>query len=159
MVSVVCGLVVILFSVRNVTVGFIIVSCSDMPRQVNLLSRPDAFICRACFSHNCVVEEKLQLKRSKNVLEEVEKFCYLGNMIGCHDGASEVVSARIGNAWKKFRELSSVLVGNQGLSLKQGKIYYCCVRPVLLYCCWDLLLQMRQSSTGWSTVLSRSYME
>ena len=42
---------------------------------------------------------------------------------------------------KKFRELSGVLVGKQGLSLKQrGKIYQCCVRPVLLYCCetWEL---------------------
>ena len=34
-----------------------------------------------------------------------------------------------------------MLVGKQGLSLKQrGKIYQCCVRPVLLYCCetWEL---------------------
>ena len=34
----------------------------------------------------------------------------------------------------------SVLVGKQGSSLKQrGKIYQCCVRPVLLYCCeaWE----------------------
>ena len=46
---------------------------------------------------------------------------------------SEAVSARIANAWKKFRELSSVLVGKHPLSLKQrGKIYQCCVRPVLL---------------------------
>ena len=29
-----------------------------------------------------------------------------------------------------------MLVEKQGLSLKQrGKIYQCCVRPVLLYCC------------------------
>ena len=34
-----------------------------------------------------------------------------------------------------------MLVGKQGLSLKQrGKIYQCCVRSVLLYCCeaWEL---------------------
>ena len=62
-------------------------------------------------------------------------------MITCYGGESEGVSARIGIAWKKFRELSGVLVGNQGLSLKQrGKIYQCSVRPVLLYCCetWEL---------------------
>ena len=50
------------------------------------------------------------------------------------------MSARIGSAWKKFRELSGVLVGKQGLSLKQqGEIYQCCVRPILLYCCetWE----------------------
>ena len=34
-----------------------------------------------------------------------------------------------------------MLLGKQGLSLKQrGKMYQCCVRPVLLYCCetWQL---------------------
>ena len=57
-------------------------------------------------------------------------------MISCYNGASEAVSARIGGAWKKFRELSGALVGNLALSLKQReKIYHCCVRPVLLHCC------------------------
>ena len=66
----------------------------------------------------------------------MEKFCYLGDISTCYCGASEAVSERIGSVWKKFTELSGVLVGKQGLSLKQrGKIYQCCVRPVLLYCC------------------------
>ena len=43
--------------------------------------------------------------------EEVEKFCYLGDMISCSGGASEIVNARIASAWRKFRELSGVLVG------------------------------------------------
>ena len=66
----------------------------------------------------------------------MEKFYYLSDMISCYSGASEAVSARIGSAWKKFRELSDVLVGKKGLSLKQRrKIYQCCVRPVMLYSC------------------------
>ena len=65
---------------------------------------------------------------------EVEKFFYLGDMISCYGRASQVVSARIGSAWKKFRELSGLLIGKQGLPLKQRrKIYQCCVRLVLLY--------------------------
>ena len=62
-------------------------------------------------------------------------------MISCYDGVSEAASARIVSAWKKSWELGGVLVGKQGLSLKQrGKIYQCCIRPVLLYCCetWEL---------------------
>ena len=47
----------------------------------------------------------------------MEKFCYLGDTISCYGGASAAVSARIDGAWKKFRELSDVLVGKQGLSL------------------------------------------
>ena len=31
-----------------------------------------------------------------DALEEVEKFCYLGDIISCYGGASEAVSARIG---------------------------------------------------------------
>ena len=114
--------------------------CSDVPRQVSL-SCWDIFVCRTCLCHNCSVVEKLEFKTGEDVLEEVEKFCYLGDMISSFGGASEAVSARIVSAWKKFRELSGVLVGKQGLSLMQrGKIYQCCVRTVLLYCCerWEL---------------------
>ena len=91
--------------------------CSDVPRKVSLLSCRDVFVCRTCLGHNCSVVEKLEL-RVDDVLQEVEKFCYLSDMISCYEGASEAVSARIGSAWKKFSELSGVLVGKLGLSLK-----------------------------------------
>ena len=61
---------------------------SDVPRQVS----------RTCLDHKCSVEEKLEFKRGENVLEEVEKFCYLGDMISYYGGGSEAVSARIGSA-------------------------------------------------------------
>ena len=48
--------------------------------------------------YNCSVEEKLEFKSGKGVLEEVEQFCFLGDMISCYSGASEAVSARIGSA-------------------------------------------------------------
>ena len=105
-----------------------------MPRQVSLLSRRDVFVCRKCLGRNYSVEEKLEFKRGEYVLEEVEKFCDMGDMISCYGGAFEAVSARIGSPWKKFRVLGGVLVRKQGLSLKQrGKIYQCCVRPVLFF--------------------------
>ena len=42
-------------------------------------------------------------------------------MISCYDGASEVVSARIGSVWTKFRELSDLLLGKQGLLSNEGR--------------------------------------
>ena len=48
----------------------------------------------------------------------MEKFCYLGHLISCH-GASKSVVTGIGDLWKKLRELSGVVVGKQGLSLKK----------------------------------------
>ena len=65
----------------------------------------------------------LQFKRGEDVLEEEEKFCYMGDMIS-YGGASKALNARIGSAWKKFSELSGMLIGREGLSLKhRGKIY------------------------------------
>ena len=93
--------------------------CSDVPRQVSPLSCQDVFDCRTCLSHCCSKEEELEFKRGEDVLEEVEKFCYLGVMISCCGGASEAVSAKLGSAWKKFRELSGVLIRKQVLPLKQ----------------------------------------
>ena len=88
-----------------------------------------------------LLEEKLELKGGEDALEEMEKFCYLGDTISCYGGASEAVSAKIGSAWNNFRELGGVLVRKKGLFLKQqGKIYQCCVRPVFLYCCETLEL-------------------
>ena len=108
--------------------------CSNVTRQVSLLSCRDVFVCKTSFGHNCSVE-KFEFKRGDDVLQEAEKCYYMGDMISCYGGASEAVSSRIGSAWK-FTKLSGVLVGKQGLYSKQrGKIYQCCVRPALLYCC------------------------
>ena len=82
-----------------------------------------------------------EIKRGEDILKEVKKFCYLGDMIIIMVEHLRRVSSTIGSACKNFRELSVMLVGKQGSSLKQrGEIYQCCVRPVLLYCCetWEL---------------------
>ena len=89
-----------------------------MPRQVILVSCCDVFVCKTCLGHNFSEVGKLEFKRGEDVLQEVKKFCYQDDMISCYGGASETVNARIDSAWKKFRELSGVLVGKEGLSLK-----------------------------------------
>ena len=81
-----------------------------MLRQVSLLSCQDVFVCRTCLGHNCSVDEKLEFKRGEGVLEVVENFCYLLDMISCYGGASDAVNAKIGSSWKKFKELSIVLI-------------------------------------------------
>ena len=53
------------------------------------------FVCRTCLGHNCSVEEKLEFKKGEDVLGEVEKFCFLDDIIICYGGASDAVSARI----------------------------------------------------------------
>ena len=74
------GLVVILLSVRNVVHchrgRFIVVVLS-------LLSCRDVFVYGTSLGQSCSVEEKFEFKKGEDVLEEVVKFCYLGDMISC----------------------------------------------------------------------------
>lgn len=67
----------------------------------------------------------MEFKNSEDVIEEVEKFCYFGDMSISYGGASAAVSPKIGSAWKNLRKLSGALDGKQVFSLKQrGKIYH-----------------------------------
>ena len=66
-------------------------------------------------------------------LEVVENFCYLGNMLGSEGGVERSVITRVGTAWRKFRELLSLLT-SRVLSLQvNGRLYEACVRSVMLY--------------------------
>lgn len=74
----------------------------------------------------------LQLGPSDS-LECVDKFCYLGDMIGAGGGAEDASRARVRCAWGKFNQLRPILAA-RGFSLKlKGKIYRTCVQSVLVY--------------------------
>jgi hypothetical protein len=67
------------------------------------------------------------------VVEGVNKFCYLGDMIGAGGGAGDASVARVRCAWAKFNELGPILK-RRGASLRlKGKIYRVCVQKVLIY--------------------------
>ena len=71
------------------------------------------------------------MKGPDSTLQIVDKFCYLGDVIG--GGAEEASRARIRCAWAKFRELAPILT-SRGASLKmKGKIYKTCVRSIMVY--------------------------
>ena len=63
-----------------------------------------------CISHICSLKEKLEFKKGDNVLQEVEKFCYLGDLTSCYGGASKAVRTRTCSEWEKFRDLKGVVV-------------------------------------------------
>ena len=63
------------------------------------------------------------------ILEMVQQFCYLGDMIG----SEEAVRCRIRCAWGKFNELATLLT-KRGLSLKaKGHLYDTYVRKMLMH--------------------------
>ena len=149
MVSVVSGLVVILFSVRMMWINC---RCSDLPRQVSLLSCWNVLVCRTCIDPNGSVEEKLDFKKDEDVLGEVEKFCYVGDMIACYGGVSEAVSARIGSVWKMFRKSNGLLRSRVYISSNRER--FISFKLDLFFCTvvkrGNLLLRWRRGCMGWS---------
>lgn len=96
-----------------------------------------SFQCSRC----TMVDQTDNTKRDKRNLalesgvefECVDKFCYLGDMIGAGGGAGLACGTRVRCAWNKFRELSPILTA-RGASLRlKGKIYKACVQSVLVY--------------------------
>ena len=93
------------------------------------------FKCATCVAgQEQGMEEGRELVLGPNIaLEVVDKFCYLGDVIGAGGGAEEASRARIRSAWAKFRELAPILSA-RGASMKtKGKIYKACVRSVMVY--------------------------
>ena len=68
------------------------------------------FVCKRCkgeITDNVVFPASVMY--SGGSLEVVENFCYLGDMLGSEGGVERSVITRVGIAWRKFRELLSLL--------------------------------------------------
>ncbi len=69
----------------------------------------------------------------EGVLEEVQQFCYLGDVLDCEAGVERAVRARVADAWRRWREVANLLVSSS-IGLKcRGNVYEACVRSALLY--------------------------
>jgi hypothetical protein len=95
------------------------------------------FECPKCMG--LVVTPKTEHHKASLMLETgvefecVDRFCYLGDMIGAGGGAELASIVRVRCAWGKFWELSGFLMG-RGVPLKiKGKIYKACVQSVMVY--------------------------
>ena len=67
------------------------------------------------------------------VLDEVQRFCYLGDVLDCEAGVERAVRSRAATAWARWREISSLLV-NHNIGLRhKGRVFEACVRSALLH--------------------------
>ena len=67
------------------------------------------------------------------VVERVETFCYLGDMLISDGGCDRAVITRISKAWNKLLELKPVLCAKE-ISLKvRGRVYVTCVTSCIVY--------------------------
>ena len=66
-------------------------------------------------------------------LELVDKFCYLGDMLGVDGDADAVVEARIRIGWNKFRQLVPLLTNKDVSLIMRGRLYSSCVQSSMLH--------------------------
>ena len=123
----VCGKGVGMNSIRCTECsGWVHKQCSGV--KGSLVRAEDMFVCKTCGN----VEESLDLGNRVH-LENVGKFCYLGDKLNGGGGANSASMSRARCAWRKFKELSGILTRKE-VSLKlKGKLYVTCVRSAMVY--------------------------
>ena len=67
---------------------------------------------------------------NEGMMEEVEQFSYLGDVLDCEAGVERAVRAKVIATWRRRQEITSLLVNSIGLRTRE---YENCVRPALLY--------------------------
>ena len=109
------------------------------------------YVCPACERPNggvAVVPEHISLGPGlENVIEEVEAFTYLGDVVDRDGGVERAVRGRVAVAWSKWREIAGLLC-NQRIPLRsRSSIYEACIRSVMLYGSetWPLTQHMERS--------------
>ena len=91
------------------------------------------FQCSMCVNNTRSTDEDERCVIDGVEIDVVKEFCYLGDVLSCKGGSERAVRARIASAWRKWKDLASLL-RNRHVPLKcRGHVYSACIRPVLLY--------------------------
>ena len=94
---------------------------------------PD-FRCKSCTDQDAPQQDEddtIQIDGDR--IEEVKEFCYLGDLLDSEGSVERTARMRVAAAWRKWREISSLLT-NKDIPLKhRGRVYDACIRSVLLY--------------------------
>ena len=105
--------------------------CSGLKR---LTEDPD-YRCTWCKGTARLLDRRPQreVQVGPDKLEVVASFCYLGDMLSAAVGCELSTTTHVKIAWKKFKELKTVL-SSRHLSFKTcGRVYSTCVRSAMLH--------------------------
>jgi len=95
------------------------------------------FVCDVCLKgrKECkgVIQEGYLDLGEGTVIERVESYCYLGDVLNNDGDVKSAIVARIRNGWKKFKDLSPILTDKKVSLHLKGKLYQSCVRPCMIY--------------------------
>jgi hypothetical protein len=100
------------------------------------LSKVTHFECKRCAegrkNQGAREEAGMELEQG-TVLERVDKFCYLGDVIEADGGCDAAIAGRIAKGWGKYKMLAPLLGSSSVPRSVKGKLYSSCVRSCILY--------------------------
>ncbi len=99
------------------------------------VSEDPLFRCARCMNTARPIDgrpaEHVEIGEEK--IEVVAFFVYLGDMLSAGGGCEAAVRARVGSAWKKFRDLLPILTARSLSYRTRGHVYLVCVRSAMLH--------------------------
>lgn len=113
---------------------------------------------------HCCSSLPIVVKLDGKQLEQIDQFKYLGSEISANGDASCDISSRIAKASSALNQLNS-LWHNRRISMKtKRRVYFACIRPVLIYGCetWPLKKEHERKldafeHRAWRRILRISY--
>ena len=92
-----------------------------------------SFICRGCVNPVAGAGRASVDIGGGAGLELVDKFCYLGDMLGVDGDADAAVEIRVRVGWKGFGQLVPLLAGGDVSLTVRGRLCGSCVRSSMLH--------------------------
>lgn len=126
--------------------------CHNRCFRLVRLGAPDDFQCPACIQREAGRDEEdggVVVAVDGDVLEEVSKFCYLGDVLNGEGGVERAVKVRASATWGKYREISILLL-NDGILLSRWEIYFlACIISGMLYVLETRTRPIEECSDAW----------
>ena len=85
-----------------------------------------------CTFSNRQTHENIEIKLGDHVIQQVNKFRYLGSIIQEDCEVDGDVNNRIQTGWYKWRNASGVICDNKVQDKVKGKFYRTTIRPAIL---------------------------
>ena len=100
------------------------------------LKEDPGYRCAKCVRGGCALngaEEQEVVLEDDSSLECVNRFCYLGDMLGAAGGCGEASRTRVRGAWGQFKVFAELVI-RRGMPLRQkGRVYRSCVQSAMVY--------------------------
>ena len=117
----------------------------------NVTHAPQNYVCPTCVhprtDADAVTDQIVFGPDSENVIEEVQTFTYLGDVVDCDGGVERAVRGRLAAAWSKWREIAGLLCNKRIPLRSRSRVYDACIRSVMLYGAetWPLTQRLERS--------------